>query len=220
MVVKLYAGARVSGGSSIVATVLLAKNIPYEHILVDVPGKQNKGPEHLAIHPFGQIPVLDDNGFILYETRAICKYLENKYPGHGQQLAPVPTDAEGQAIFDQMLSVEVNNFYRPMFKIVQEVVFNRLFGIEANQTNIDQGVKDLGTTLDVYETVLAKQKYLTGGQISLVDLYHLIYTPGLAPAGVDIMTRPERPNVTRYFAPLLYSPILCLSSVGVGGGMT
>ena len=44
--------------------------------LVMIPKGEQKRPEHLRVHPFGKVPVLDDNGFMLYETRAINAYLD------------------------------------------------------------------------------------------------------------------------------------------------
>nr|GAT61306.1 glutathione S-transferase [Mycena chlorophos] len=206
MVLKLYAGARVSGGSAVVALVLALKKIPYEYILVDMANKENKSAEHLKRHPYGQIPVLDDDGFILYETRAICKYLENKFPGQGMRLAPAMTDVKGQALFDQAASVEVADFYRPMLKVVQEVVFNKMMGRPTNQANLDDGLKDFGSKLDVYEQLLAKQKYTAGNELSLVDLYHLTYAPSLEPAGVNILQSESRPNVKRWWNELIGLP--------------
>ncbi|KAF7296910.1 Glutathione S-transferase [Mycena indigotica] len=206
MVLQLFAGHSFYGGGAVVAVVLAMKKIPYQFVLVDMAKKQHKSPEHKARHPFGQLPALDDDGFVIYETRAICKYLENKYPGQGVRLAPPLSDIKGQAMYDQMLSVELCDFYRPMLRVAQEVIFKPMFGAETNQANLTDGVNDLGMKLDVYEGILAKQKYIAGNELSLVDLYHLIYAPGLAPAGVDIMTRAERPHVARWWNELISTP--------------
>ncbi|KAJ7049054.1 glutathione S-transferase [Mycena amicta] len=206
MVLKLYAGARASGGSAVVALVLAVKKIPYQHVFIDMGAKQNKSPEHLARHPFGQIPAIEDDGFVVHETRAICKYLENKYPGQGVKLAPALDDIKGQAMYDQALSVELCNFYRPMLRVVQEVVFNKMFGKDVDEANLADGLNDLGIKLDVYEKILGKQKYIAGNELSLVDFYHLIYAPSMAPAGVDIMTTEQRPNVKRWWNELITYP--------------
>lgn len=48
----------------------------------------------------------DDDGFILYESRAICRYLAAKHPESGL----VPSDVKAAALFEQAASVEPSNF--------------------------------------------------------------------------------------------------------------
>src|ERR1700694_2872142 len=47
-----------------------------------------RSPEHLARHPFGRVPVLEHDGFMLYETQAILRYLDRMLP------SPAHTPAE------------------------------------------------------------------------------------------------------------------------------
>ncbi|KAG5645111.1 hypothetical protein DXG03_006925 [Asterophora parasitica] len=58
-----------------VGAVLHEKKIPFEFINVDLGKGEHKIAAFIAIHPFGQ----HDDGFILYESRAIGRYLETKY---------------------------------------------------------------------------------------------------------------------------------------------
>lgn len=58
MVLKYYASSHLSGGGAIVALVLVEKQIPFEHVRVDMAAKEHKTPEFLAMHPFGQVPVI------------------------------------------------------------------------------------------------------------------------------------------------------------------
>jgi glutathione S-transferase len=67
----------------------------YEHVPTPVP--QARTPEHLKLNPNGHIPVLDDNGFIVWESMAINSYLAEKY---GK--SPLwPSTAEGRAGVNQ-----------------------------------------------------------------------------------------------------------------------
>lgn len=66
---------------------------------------QHKSPEYLKMQPFGKIPVLEDDGLLIYESRAIAKYLASKY-GNGK-LCPSPADDAGKfAIFEQVCKGE------------------------------------------------------------------------------------------------------------------
>jgi glutathione S-transferase len=63
----------------------------------------------------------DDDGFILYESRAIARYLIKKYPTHGAQL--IPSDPKSEALFEQAASIEAFNFTTFVTPIVVEKVF-------------------------------------------------------------------------------------------------
>jgi glutathione S-transferase len=118
----------------------------------------------------------EDDGFVLYESRAICRYLEEKYPTQGTRL--VPTDLKGKALFEQAASIEVANFDSPASKAVAENYFKpsahsiphissadiptSMFGQTPNKESFDGYIKMLSEKLDVYDTILAKQKYLAG----------------------------------------------------------
>lgn len=60
----------------------------------------------------------DDGGFILYETRAICRYLVEKYAAHGTPL--IPTGLKERALFEQAASVEFANFQPYCHKVTME----------------------------------------------------------------------------------------------------
>ena len=52
-----------------------------ELVVVNLPGGEHKQAAHIARHPFGKVPVLDDDGFVVYEARAINRYLDEKLDG-------------------------------------------------------------------------------------------------------------------------------------------
>ncbi|KAJ6535288.1 glutathione S-transferase [Mycena vulgaris] len=196
MVLKLYSVTNAGGGCGIVAMVLAEKQIPFELVLVDMAKKDHKTPEYLAKHPFGQVPMIDDDGFVLYESRAICRYLAEKYAGQGTAL--LPTTLKGKALFEQAASIEFANFYPQILKIGMEGVYKKRIGQPVDEAVIAQGKSDLSAKLDVYEVILGKQKFLAGDEFTLADLFHLLYAPAIIDAGIDIMSG-KGPNVTRWW---------------------
>jgi len=63
----------------------------------------------------------DDDGFILYESRAICHYIATKYAAQGTPL--IPSELRENALFQQAASVEVMHFNEHAEKAVAEIVF-------------------------------------------------------------------------------------------------
>ncbi|KAJ7263434.1 glutathione S-transferase [Mycena rebaudengoi] len=196
MVLKLYAGKR----QGLVDLVLAEKKVPYERILVDMANRQHKTPEFLAMHPFGQVPVIDDDGFILCETRAICRYIAEKYANQGTPL--IPTDLKGKALFEQAASWEFANFLPQVMKALM-MYFNG--EAEAKPDLLKDAVSALVEKLAVYDVILGKQKFLGGNELTLADLFHLYYAPYFADKGVDVMTS-SGPNVARWWNELMQRP--------------
>jgi len=89
-------------GRSVLA-MLEEKRAPYR-LSPLAPGSL-KTPEYLALHPFGRVPVLEHNGFRLYETQAILRYLDRVLP----EPSLTPPDVKRAARMDQAMNV--NDWY-------------------------------------------------------------------------------------------------------------
>ncbi|KAF7324912.1 Glutathione S-transferase [Mycena kentingensis (nom. inval.)] len=190
MVLKLFGATGRAGGTVLVATVLAEKKIPYEFVAVDMRNKEHKSEAHMEKQPFGQVPYIDD---ILYESRAICRYLIEKYPEKGTQgLLPPADDVYAKALFEQAASVEYANFHaHATWVIFIHGVINPAFGMPVNASALEAAKTSLDATLGVYENILAKQKYLVGDTITL--------------GGVDGLTS-KGPNVKRWWEEISNRP--------------
>jgi glutathione S-transferase len=89
----------MSGNSRRVLLVATHLDVPLERIVVDLPSGEQRGPQHLSRNPNGLVPVLEDEGFLLWESRAIMQYLAEKTPGQ----ALFPTDPRGRAEVNRWL---------------------------------------------------------------------------------------------------------------------
>ncbi len=58
-------------------------------------------PEYLARQPFAKVPAFEHDGFRIYETSAIMRYVDEAFDGPALQ----PADAKGRAIMEQAISV-------------------------------------------------------------------------------------------------------------------
>lgn len=124
--------------------------IPVELVQVDMRGGQHKTPEYLKMHPFGQVPVLDDDGLTIFESGAILLYLATKH----QKLDPA---AMGKAAQWTLCA--------------NSTVSDAFFGA-------GKGKRD--SILDTLDAILAKQPYLNGDSFSVSDVAvgsYLLYLP-------------------------------------------
>ncbi|KAF7342234.1 hypothetical protein MVEN_01811400 [Mycena venus] len=197
-ILKLY-GGKIATCTRRVATVLHELKVPFELIEVDVMNGQHKTPEYLKFQPFGQIPYIDDDGFILYETRAICRYIAAKYPASGL----IPTEPKANALFEQAASVELTNF-EPSGGKAGLNLFLKKMGWPHDDAVVKEQLEVLDKKLDAYEAILSKQRYIGGDKLTLADLFHLPYANFVTLGGSDIMTR--RPNVARWYSELVSRP--------------
>ncbi|KAL0953092.1 hypothetical protein HGRIS_004363 [Hohenbuehelia grisea] len=207
MVLKLY-GIPLSTCTRRVAVVAHEINAPFELVEVDFMKGEHKGPEFLKKQPFGQVPVLDDDGFIVYESRAISRYLANKYKS-----PLIPSDLKKNALFEQAASIEHSNFDPSASKAVFENVFKKWRGLEPDAAVFDGLIATLDEKLKVYDGILANQNFLGGDvsrsfydrgaraysflqEITLADLFHLPYGSMLETAGSKVLYKYK--NVERY----------------------
>ncbi len=101
MGIKLYGDTHATCYKR-VALVLAEKGINFETVPVSIAKNEQNSPEHLKLQPFGKVPALDDDGFIIFESRAICKYLAKKYAGQGTKLIPEDHELKGFPLFEQV----------------------------------------------------------------------------------------------------------------------
>ncbi|EGO03796.1 hypothetical protein SERLA73DRAFT_175447 [Serpula lacrymans var. lacrymans S7.3] len=204
MTLKIY-GVSMSTCVRRVALICKEKNVPYEIVPIDFSKAEHKSASYLEKQPFGQIPYIDDDGFILYESRAIGTYIARKYASQGTQgLIPTTNDPAALALYDQALSIETAQFDPSASGLAWENVFKKLHGIEADKARVEELLTTLNGKLDGYERILSKQKYLAGDHITLADLFHLPYAGLLVVQGYDVLEK--RPNVARWFKDISSRP--------------
>ncbi|KAG9007849.1 hypothetical protein FRB90_009204 [Tulasnella sp. 427] len=166
-------GADMSTCTRRVKVVLYEKGVDFVIKPIDWATGEHKSEAHLSKQPFGQIPVLEDDGFILFESRAIGRYIAAKYADQGTKLLPNPEDLRAVALLEQAACIEQSDFEPNVGGIAMEKVFNPFKGIATDEARFKKHVETFGTKLDGYERILSKQKYLAGDELTVVDLWHL-----------------------------------------------
>ncbi|KAF9473918.1 glutathione S-transferase [Pholiota conissans] len=201
MVLQLY-GSNIGYCTRLVALVLYEKNVPFEFHVVDLLKGEQKSWEHRQKQPFALVPYIDDDGFILYESRAICHYIATKYADQGTPL--IPKDLKANALYQQAASMEIVYFAEYAEKAIQEVLIHPLKGLPTIPAVFQAVIVQLSAKLDVYDQILAKQRYLAGNEITLADLNHVPIGTMLEMAGSNILQ--AKPNVKRWFEELTARP--------------
>ncbi|KAI0943403.1 hypothetical protein AcW1_002573 [Taiwanofungus camphoratus] len=196
MVIKLY-GSPLSTCTRRVALVLKEKDVPYELVAVDLTKNEHKDGAFLANQPFGQVPfIVEEDGFQLFESRAIGRYIALKYAGRGNKIVPDTADLKKTALFEQAASIELTNFDPFASGIAFEKVIKPRKGLGDSKV-VANLLQVLNAKLDAYEIILSKTKYLAGNEITLADLFHLPYGSMLGVMGIDVLLSEKRPNVAR-----------------------
>jgi len=153
-----------------VAMALEIKGVPYRHQRLELrPVAGGLGsPEHLKLHPFGRVPVLDHGDFRIYETQAILRYLDARFP------EPLLQPAEPRALGRMSQAMGIHDCYlftqsvRPIG--AQRVVRPALMGLAPDETVVAEALPATQVCLTALDRVLGKNPFFAGDALSLADL--------------------------------------------------
>lgn len=199
--IKLYHFPQ-SSNSRKVRIALLEKGLEFERVLIDLTKKEQKNPDYLKIHPFGQVPALDDEGFVVYDSTIINEYLEDEYP----YPALLPKDSDGRARARLMEDLRDNYFNPAAGQINREM---RKPEGERNQQAIDAGKAEIFKCFDRIEKELQGKEYLAG-EFSLADIAFMPNLDSLERLNVTI--DPKYKNTLAWVARLRARPSWTASS--------
>jgi len=149
-----------------VEIALREKRLDYElHAMA--PG-EHKQPEHLARHPFGRVPAFEHDGFAIYETQAIIRYLDEVFPN-----PPLtPGNPQARARMNQVIGV-IEWYFFP--KAAAPIAFNRiigpkLLGLPTDEAAVAEAMPMAETCFGVLDNILGDQPYFGGDRISIADI--------------------------------------------------
>ncbi len=144
--------------------VLEELGIPHELVRLDPAKGETRTPEHLARHPLGHVPVLEDGELRLFESLAICLHLAEKVPG--KALLPPPGTA-ARALAYQWLFFAATEL-EPAAEVISGE--NRKPEGERNQAAMEEGRARFRKAAGVLEPVLADRPFVLGQEFSVADV--------------------------------------------------
>jgi len=148
--------------------VLEEKKIAYRLENVDIFGPEGAPDNHLLRHPFGKIPVLKHGDFLLYETNAIVRYIDESWP----TLRLQPDDVPVRARVNQIIGILDSYAYSLM---VWDVYVQRICvpakGGRSDEEKIAQGLAQSQVCLGALQSLQENHRFLAGPRLTLADLY-------------------------------------------------
>lgn len=177
-----------------VLTTLAEKGQEAEFVLVDIMKGEQKAPAHLVRHPFGVIPALEDNGFSMYESQAIMRYLDEKLSGTSLQ----PKDLNERAQMNQFMSIEVSYLAAPAGRIAMQIIVGRMSGKAPDAAIVEAAKLEAAKAFDVADKALAGQDYLAGSSFSLADICWMPPVQHIVQSGLEDLIS-DRPNVASWW---------------------
>ncbi len=170
----------LSGHSHRAELLLSLLGLPVDLIDVDLRKGAQKTPEFLQLNPFGQVPVLDDNGIVIADSNAILVYLARRYGGH----AWLPADPVGEAAVQRWLSVAAG-------QIAFGPAAARLVTVFGGKQNPEEAIGRAHALLKIVEGELTRTPFLVGALPTIADVAGYTYIAHAPEGNVNLADYPQ-----------------------------
>lgn len=208
-------GYHYSVYNRIARLALAEKAVEHERVEID-PFALPVPQAYLDLHPFGRVPTLVHDGFVLYETGAIIRYLDRAFPGPALQPAP----PRALARMDQIIAVVDAYGYWPMVRqVFSHGAFRPAAGRPADSGEVQAGLAGSAKVLAALEALAAPDGFLVGDQLSLADLHlgAMVAYLALAPEGAALLH--EQPRLAAWWERVSSRPSFPATDPGLPGQM-
>jgi glutathione S-transferase len=187
-----------SSNSDRVKIALAEKGLSWEGMRVRLANKEQKNADFLRLNPYGKIPVLVEDGKVLFESCIINEYLDEKYPNPPLMPKDPYLRGRGRVLVDYAL----NFAHEPYWALRGEM---RKPEAARDATIVEQKRRSLADLLLYLETALGDKLYFLG-DLSLTDIaivprflrmeaYGALPAPSLPRLGAWLKRMKERPSV-------------------------
>ncbi|QEY65782.1 glutathione S-transferase [Metapseudomonas lalkuanensis] len=177
----------LSGHSHRALLALSLLGVRYELVYIDLKTKQQKSPEFLKMNPFGQIPVLDDEGTIITDSNAILVYLAAKYDVASRW---IPRDPKGAARVQVWFSVAAGQLAFGPAAARRVTVFGAVLDTQ-------DAIARSHTLLTLMNSELDGRSFLVGDSATFADVAIYSYIVNAPEGNVSLS---DYPNVQAWLA--------------------
>lgn len=162
---KLY-DLNVSSPAYRVRLMLSLLGQEYETQAVDLFNGEHKGEAFLKINPFGQVPTLEDNGFVTTDSHASLTYLAHTYGGAAWNPTDIKTIAHVANWMSRSANEAVHGLVRTRIKVLVPQFVD---------TPMEQLVEKSHALLKQMDAQLANQNFIAGDNVTIADI--ALYPP-------------------------------------------
>ena len=153
-----------------VIVALEIKGVPYRVQPIDrrpIAGGLGSA-EHRRLHPFGRVPIIDDGEFRIYETQAILRYLDARFPQSPLQ----PTEPQALGRMSQAMGILDCYMFTQSIRPIgaQRVVRPALMGAAPDEAVVAEALPATEVCLTALDRLLANDKFFAGDALSLADV--------------------------------------------------
>ncbi len=174
--------------------------LDYELCMVDFSSGAHKTPEYSALNPNQRMPVLEEAGFVLWESNAILQYLAAKRPESGL----LPAEGRMRALVNQWQCWDLAHWDPALTPLVYERVVKPFFGkSEPDLAEVAKGEQRFHRVAPILDAQLARQRFVVGDAVTVAD-----FSLGAALNLSQMAQIPLEPypNITRWYAELSQLP--------------
>jgi glutathione S-transferase len=178
---KFY-GARNSGNAYKIRILLALLRVPHETVPIDFAKGEHKTAEYLRLNPRGEVPVIEDDGAVIWDSGACLVYIARKHGGDEW----LPADAAGLAAVTQWLALAASEIQ---------------FGLQYARRGLLQGRWTAGTleqnhaiariALDAIEHRLQRDDWLALGRPTIADIACFPYVETAPESGIPLDAYPR-----------------------------
>lgn len=159
-------------------------------------------PEYRALNPVGRVPVIEDDGFVLWESNAIVRYLATRH-GLGTLM---PADPRAQAEAGRWMDFQLGTVAAPLSALTWGIV--RTAPEKRDIKAVAPAFANLGAALAIVDTALAGRAFLVGDGLTVADIplgccAHRWFNLPLEDTGLE---RPELPHLAAWYGRLKVRP--------------
>ena len=166
MTVQLH-GYQYSVYAWIARLALHEKAISYTWVEVN-PFAKDVPTDYLAMHPFGRVPTLVNGDFVLFETSAITRYVDEAF--QGPRLQPINPKDRGRV--SQIISVIDSYAYWPLVRqVFSHGVFRPRLGHPADPIEYRRGLETAPFVLGALDQLASGGDFLVADSLSLADIH-------------------------------------------------
>lgn len=178
------------------------KGVAHQLIEVDILTGAGHAPDHLARQPWGKVPAFEHDGFHLFETFAITRYVDEAFPGPALQ----PADGRARARMTQICGIIDSYAYGAMVgKLFWQAVVVPMQGGTPDAAVAEAGLEATRQSLKVIES-LAQGELLCGSQVTLADLHLLPVLDYLAMVEAGRAALAAHPKLSAWHARMATRP--------------